>query len=85
MKEGDNEYKSSVIISYNDESQSIMESNYENNEDDKDSKITIPLLTNIKLKIEYGDFIGIYGSTGSGKTCLLNAILINLLLYLQFL
>ena len=78
MKEGDHEYKSSVIISYNDESQSIMESNYENNEDDKDSKITIPLLTNIKLKIEYGDFIGIYGSTGSGKTCLLNAILNNL-------
>ena len=78
MKEGDNEYKSSVIISYNDESQSIMESNYENNDDENENKITIPLLTNIKLKIEYGDLIGIYGSTGSGKTCLLNAILNNL-------
>ena len=77
MKEVDNE-KSSVIISNHDESQSIMESIYENNYDVNDKKIEIPLLTNIKLKIEYGDLIGIYGSTGSGKTCLLNAILNNL-------
>ena len=78
MKEADNEYKSSVMIPLNDDTQSIMESNYENNYDENDNKITIPLLTNIKLKIEYGDLIGIYGSTGSGKTCLLNAILNNL-------
>ena len=81
--EVDNIYKPSVFIPLKDESQSIMESNYENKENDNEndskiSKITIPLLTNIKLKIEYGDLIGIYGSTGSGKTCLLNAILNNL-------
>ena len=78
LKEDDNENKSSVIASINNESHSVLEINYENNEQNNDSKITIPLLTNIKLKIEYGDFIGIYGATGSGKTSLLNAILNNL-------
>ena len=41
-------------------------------------KITVPLLSNITLKVEYGDLIGIVGEIGSGKTCLLNAILNNL-------
>ena len=77
-KEGDNEFKSSVIISLNDESQTMTESNYANNNNQDDKNLTIPLLTNIKLKIEHGDFIGIYGATGSGKTLLLNAILNNL-------
>ena len=78
MKENENEYKSYSIIPINDESQSIMESNYENYDDKNINKITIPLLTNINLKIEYGDLIGIYGTTGSGKSSLLNAILNNL-------
>ena len=56
----------------------MTESNYANNNNQDDKNITIPLLTNIKLKIEHGDFIGIYGATGSGKTLLLNAILNNL-------
>ena len=38
----------------------------------------IELLKDIKLTIEKGDLIGIVGSIGSGKTCLLNAILNNL-------
>ena len=82
MKEDENEYKSSVKISVNEESQSIMESNLENkpekkNDNDK-KRSEIPLLSNINLKIEYGDLIGIYGETGSGKTSLLNAICNNL-------
>ena len=82
MKEEENEYKSSVKISVNEESQSIMESNLDNkqgNKNNNDNKtMEIPLLTNINLKIEYGDLIGIYGITGSGKTSLLNAICNNL-------
>ena len=78
MKGDINEYKTSVIVSLNDQSQSIMESNFENKEEENENKITIPLLMNINLKIEHGDLIGIYGSTGSGKTSLLNAILNNL-------
>ena len=38
----------------------------------------IELLKDIKLTIEKGDLIGIVGPIGSGKTCLLNAILNNL-------
>ena len=38
----------------------------------------IELLKRIDLKIEKGDLIGIVGPIGSGKTCLLNAILNNL-------
>ena len=38
----------------------------------------IKLLSGINLKIEKGDLIGIVGSIGAGKTCLLNAILNNL-------
>ena len=82
MKEEENEYKSSVKVSVNEESQSIMESNLDNkqgNKNNNDNKtMEIPLLTNINLKIEYGDLIGIYGITGSGKTSLLNAICNNL-------
>ena len=82
MKEEENEYKSSVKASVNEESQSIMESNLDNkqgNKNNNDNKtMEIPLLTNINLKIEYGDLIGIYGITGSGKTSLLNAICNNL-------
>ena len=82
MKEEENEYKSSVKASVNEESQSIMESNLDNkqgNKNNNDNKtMEIPLLTNISLKIEYGDLIGIYGITGSGKTSLLNAICNNL-------
>ena len=39
---------------------------------------TIPLLLNITFKAQYGELIGITGDVGSGKTCLLNAILNNL-------
>ena len=82
MKEEENEYKLSVKASVNEESQSIMESNLDNkqgNKNNNDNKtMEIPLLTNINLKIEYGDLIGIYGITGSGKTSLLNAICNNL-------
>ena len=82
MKEEENEYKSSVKASVNEESQSIMESNLDNkqgNKNNNDNKtMEIPLLTNINLKIEDGDLIGIYGITGSGKTSLLNAICNNL-------
>ena len=78
MKEEENEYKSSVKASVNEESQSIMESNLDNKQGNKNNNenktMEIPLLTNINLKIEYGDLIGIYGITGSGKTSLLNAI-----------
>ena len=38
----------------------------------------IELLKEISLKVEKGDLIGIVGGVGSGKTCLLNAILSNL-------
>ena len=38
----------------------------------------IKLLTDITLKVEKGDLIGIVGPVGAGKTCLLNAILNNL-------
>ena len=38
----------------------------------------IKLLTEITLKVEKGDLIGIVGPIGAGKTCLLNAILNNL-------
>ena len=82
MKEEENEYKSSVKASVNEESQSIMESNLDNKQGNKNNNenktMEIPLLTNINLKIEYGDLIGIYGITGSGKTSLLNAICNNL-------
>ena len=74
-KEKDEKDKSSVFISMND-SQSNLEISFESNK--IDYKYTIPLLTNITLKVEYGDLIGIVGHTGSGKTCLLNAILNNL-------
>ena len=37
----------------------------------------IKLLENISFSIKKGEFIGIIGSTGSGKTCLLNAIMNN--------
>ena len=82
MKEEENEYKSSVKASVNEESQSIMESNLDNKQGNKNNNenktMEIPLLTNINLKIEYGDLIGIYGITGSGKTSLLDAICNNL-------
>ena len=37
----------------------------------------IKLLENISFSVKKGDFIGIIGGTGSGKTCLLNAIMNN--------
>ena len=69
--------KSSIMISLNEDSQSIIESAHDNSIQ-LEYKITIPLLSNITLKVEYGDLIGIIGDIGSGKTCLLNAILNNL-------
>ena len=38
----------------------------------------VQLLKQISLQVEYGDLLGIVGDVGSGKTCLLNAILNNL-------
>lgn len=38
----------------------------------------LKLLKNITLKAKYGDLIGLVGDVGSGKTCLINAILNNL-------
>ena len=40
-------------------------------------KEEIKLLENISFSVKKGDFIGIVGNTGSGKTCLLNAIMNN--------
>ena len=37
----------------------------------------IKLLENISFSVKKGDFIGVFGNTGSGKTCLLNAIMNN--------
>ena len=37
----------------------------------------IKLLENLSFSIKKGDFIGVIGSTGAGKTCLLNAIMNN--------
>ena len=69
--ENDNELdnKSSNIVSLNDESHSVVEPKEEDqNSENSNNKITIPLLSDITLKIEYGDFIGIYGATSSGKS-----------------
>ena len=43
----------------------------------KEIKGEIKLLENISFSVKKGDFIGVIGSTGSGKTCLLNAIMNN--------
>ena len=40
-------------------------------------KEEIKLLENISFSVKKGEFIGIAGNTGSGKTCLLNAIMNN--------
>ena len=71
--------KSSIMISLNEEedSQSLVDSSRDNSVP-VEIKVTIPLLSNITLKVENGDLIGIIGETGSGKTCLLNSILNNL-------
>ena len=42
------------------------------------------LLKNINLKIEKGELIGVVGEVGSGKSCLLNAILNNLSVYSKY-
>ena len=74
--ENERDKDTSIIISSND-SQSNFESSFEIS-NRIEVKITTPLLSNITLKVENGDLIGIVGDTGSGKTCLLNAILNNL-------
>ena len=50
-----------------------------NNEKNNDEKKIITLLKNINFKIKKGEHICIIGEVGSGKTCLLNAIINNLL------
>ena len=40
-------------------------------------KEKIKLLENISFSVKNGDFIGVVGNTGAGKTCLLNAIMNN--------
>ena len=40
-------------------------------------KEEIKLLENISFSIKNGELVGIFGNTGSGKTCLLNAIMNN--------
>ena len=42
-----------------------------------DIKEEIKLLENISFSVKKGEFIGILGNSGSGKTCLLNAIMNN--------
>jgi ATP-binding cassette subfamily C (CFTR/MRP) protein 1 len=60
----------------------IKENNGKNDDNKSNEEIPeieiIELLKGINLKIEKGDLIGIVGAVGSGKTCLLNAILNNL-------
>ena len=53
----------------------IIEKNNKNNQDKK----IITLLKNINFQIKKGEHICIIGEVGSGKTCLLNAIINNLL------
>ncbi|MCQ2816425.1 MAG: ATP-binding cassette domain-containing protein [archaeon] len=43
----------------------------------KNKSTVITLLKNITIEIKKGEFIGIIGKTGSGKTCLINSILNN--------
>ena len=50
---------------------------FKNNNDENNIKGEIKLLENISLTIKKGDFIAVTGNTGSGKTCLLNAIMNN--------
>ena len=69
----DNDNKEEEKIKLN---ENIIDNN-DKKEEEKDIEI-IELLKDINLKVEKGDLIGIVGQVGSGKTCLLNAILNNL-------
>ena len=71
------------IINKKEDKEKLLVNDKENNNDDKKSEETpeieiIKLLSEINLKVEKGDLIGIVGQVGAGKTCLLNAILNNL-------
>ena len=53
-----------------------LEINYSNKNHER-----INLLENISLSVKKGEFVAILGNTGSGKTCLLNAIMNNYHIY----
>ena len=50
----------------------------------EDSLEPIILLKNINLTVQKGELIGVVGEVGSGKSCLLNAILNNLSVYSKY-
>ena len=57
----------------------IQKKDLDKNDKDNQDKNIITLLKNINFKIKKGEHICIIGEVGSGKTCLLNAIINNLL------
>ena len=72
-----------IIIEKEDKDKDILINDKENDNNDKKNEDIpeieiIKLLSEINLKVEKGDLIGIVGPVGAGKTCLLNAILNNL-------
>jgi ABC-type multidrug transport system fused ATPase/permease subunit len=84
-EENNNEIQDKLLLDENKEKDinlKIKENNGKNDDNKSNEEIPeieiIELLKGINLKIEKGDLIGIVGAVGSGKTCLLNAILNNL-------
>ena len=49
-------------------------------EEDNNELIKIELLNNITINIKKGEHIGVFGKVGSGKSCLLNSFINNLLI-----
>ena len=57
--------------------------NIDRNRDRNKNKKDIILLNDIFFSLKKGEFIGVIGATGSGKSCLINAILNNYHIYSQ--
>ena len=72
-KKEDEDTKLKIISNIDDENKNIINDKNLNSDDE-----IIILLTNINFKIKKGEHVGIIGEVGSGKTCLLNAIINNL-------